>query len=138
MDTTNAQRHIMVIDDSPTVRRIIQGTLYRSGYQVDCFGSGLEAIMSLTRGETSVPDLVLLDIGLPQMDGYSVAKIFRQKSEFKQTIIVMISARDGVIDRIRGHMVGAKGYITKPFKPGDILDVVQNLLQQSDVSPSLS
>ena len=128
MVSDNSQRNIMIIDDSPTVRRIIEGTLLRDGYHVDSFGNGLDAIVSLTRGETTVPHLVLLDIGLPQMNGYSVAKLFRQKSEFRQTIVVMISARDGVIDRIRGHMVGAKAYIAKPFKPGDILSIVRQLL----------
>lgn len=128
MQSENSQRHIMVIDDSPTVRRIIEGTLMRDGYQVDSFGNGLEAMVSLTRGETVVPDLVLLDIELPQMDGYGVARLFRQKSEFRHTIIVMISARNGVVDKIRGHMVGAREYITKPFKPGYILAVVRQQL----------
>jgi twitching motility two-component system response regulator PilG len=136
MQNENASYHIMIIDDSPTVRRIIEGTLIRDGYQVDSFGSGLEAINALARQVVAVPDLLLLDIGLPQMDGYNVAKLFRQHKEFKKTIIVMISARDGVIDRIRGHLVGAREYIAKPFSPGVIPATVRRLLNEAhNVSP---
>ncbi len=136
MQNENASYHIMIIDDSPTVRRIIEGTLIRDGYQVDSFGSGLEAINALNRQVVAVPDLLLLDIGLPQIDGYNVAKLFRQNKEFKKTIIVMISARDGMVDRIRGRLVGAREYIPKPFKPGEIPATVRRLLNEAhNVSP---
>jgi len=132
MQNENASYHIMIIDDSPTVRRIIEGTLLRDGYQVDSFGSGLEAIMALGKQVVTIPDLLLLDIGLPEMDGYGVAKLFRQRPEFKKTIIVMISARDGMIDRIRGRLVGAREYIPKPFKPGEISATLRRLLKEEN------
>lgn len=124
-------RRIMVIDDSSTVRRIIEGTLLRDGFNVDSFADGLEAMQSLLRGATLVPDLVLLDIRLPQLDGYAVARLLRQKSEFSHTVIVMISSQDSIFDRLRGKMVGASAHITKPFKPGEVLEVVHQLLDHA-------
>jgi twitching motility two-component system response regulator PilG len=122
-------RHrIMVVDDSLLIQRIIEGILRREGYAVASFPHGPAAMEALANGRADVPDLVFMDIGLPLMDGYTAAKLFRQKPEFDQTVIVMISANDGMFDRIRGRLAGAKAYITKPFKPGEILNVVQQFL----------
>ena len=119
---------IMVIDDSTVVRRIIEGILIRDGYLVDSFGHGPEAMKALSNHQTPVPDLVLLDIQLPYMDGYSVAKLFRQNRGLDQMNIVMISGNDGMIDKVRWRMAGAKAYINKPFKPGEVLNVVHSIL----------
>jgi twitching motility two-component system response regulator PilG len=116
---------IMVIDDSILIQRIIEGILRREGYQVSSFNHGPEAMEAVANHRADVPHLIFMDIGLPLMDGYAAAKLFRQKRAFDQTIIVMISANDGVFDKIRGRMAGAKAFITKPFKPGEILNVVQ-------------
>lgn len=118
----------MVIDDSLTVRRIIEGTLKRDGFSVVSFENGLDAIRALTLGETAVPDLVFLDIGLPEMDGYNIAKIFRQKQDFEHTVIVMISGHSSLFNKVRGRWAGAQDYITKPFKPGEVLAVAHSLL----------
>lgn len=128
----SARRNIMVIDDSKVICRIIEGILVREGYQVASFGHGPEAMQALTKKQTNIPDLVLLDIQLPHMDGYSVARLFRQNHAFDQTVIVMVSGNDGMFDKLRGRMAGAKAYITKPFKPGEVLAVVQNLLNASE------
>jgi twitching motility two-component system response regulator PilG len=119
---------IMIIDDSAVVRRIIEGILIRDGYLVDSFNHGPEAMQALSNHQVHVPDLVLLDIQLPYMDGYSVAKLFRQNRGLDQTSIVMISGNDGMLDKVRWRMVGAKAYINKPFKPGEVLNVVHNIL----------
>lgn len=124
-----ANRHrIMIIDDSALIQRIIEGILRREGYQVSSFNHGPEAMEALMTQRVDVPDLIFMDIGLPIMDGYTAARFFRQKEAFDQTVIVMISGNDGMFDRIRGRMAGAKAYITKPFKPGEILDVVHQFL----------
>lgn len=72
-----------------------------------------------------VPDLVFLDIGLPKMDGYEVACRLKIKPQFSNTVIVMLSRRDGMIDRLKGRLAGAKDYITKPFKTQDIISVTE-------------
>lgn len=122
-------KFVMVIDDSPTVRKIIETCLRREDFDVRSFTDGVEAMRWLTNDpESRVPDLVLLDIGLPKMDGYEVARRFKTKPQFNHTIIVMLSRRDGVIDRLKGRLAGAKEYITKPFKTQEIVTIIQDQL----------
>jgi twitching motility two-component system response regulator PilG len=123
------QGTIMVIDDSMTVRAVIEACLRRYGFQVTAFADGLAAMGALSRGEVAVPDLLLLDIGLPKMDGYEVARILRARPEFARTVIVMLTAHDGMFDRIHSRMVGASAYITKPFKVSYVVDVVRSYLR---------
>ena len=119
---------VMVIDDSPTVRKIVETSLRREGFDVKGFIDGYEAMRWLISPEARVPDLVLLDIGLPKMDGYEVARRFKAKPNFNNTVIVMLSRRDGVIDRLKGRLAGAKDYITKPFRTQDVLTVIESHL----------
>ena len=119
---------VMVIDDSTTVRKIIETCLGREGFEVIGFPDGVEAIRWLTSPGAHVPDLVILDIGLPKMDGYEVARRLKAKPQFANTVIVMLSRRDGMIDRLKGRLAGAKDYITKPFKTQDIVDIAQTYL----------
>lgn len=119
---------VMVIDDSPTVRKIVETSLRREGFEVKGFIDGYEAMRWLISPEARVPDLVLLDIGLPKMDGYEVARRFKAKPNFNNTVIVMLSRRDGVIDRLKGRLAGAKDYITKPFRTQDVVSVIESHL----------
>ncbi len=122
-------KFIMVIDDSPTVRKIIETCLGREGFDVRSFPDGIEAMRWIANDpDAHAPDLVLLDIGLPKMDGYEVARRLKSKSLFSNTIIVMLSRRDGVIDRLKGRLAGAKQYITKPFKTQEIIAIIQEQL----------
>jgi len=119
---------VMVIDDSTTVRKIIETCLGRQGFQVLGFPDGVEAMRWLMEPTSRVPDLVFLDIGLPKMDGYEVARRLKIKPQFSNTVIVMLSRRDGMIDRLKGRLAGAKDYITKPFKTQDIISVTESYL----------
>jgi len=122
-------KFVMVIDDSPTVRKIIETCLRREEFDVLGFTDGVEAMRWITSDPTSrIPDLVLLDINLPKIDGYEVARRFKTKSMFNNTIIIMLSRRDSVIDRLKGRLAGAKDYITKPFKTQEIVAIVQEQL----------
>jgi DNA-binding response OmpR family regulator len=125
---------VMVIDDSATVRKIIETCLGREGFDVFSFPDGLDALRWLTNPNSRVPDLVLLDIGLPKMDGYEIARRLKAKSEFSHTVIVMLSRRDGMIDRLKGRLAGAKDYITKPFKTQDIVGVIESHLGAAPAS----
>ncbi|GER85149.1 MAG: response regulator [Thermogemmatispora sp.] len=116
---------VMVIDDSLTVRKIIETSLRREGFDYVSYPDGIQALEALTKHKHRVPDLVILDIGLPKMDGYEIARILRTKPQFGNTIIVMLSGRDGVIDRLKGRLAGAKDYLTKPFRTQDVISVVQ-------------
>ncbi|GER87954.1 response regulator [Dictyobacter vulcani] len=119
---------VMVIDDSATVRKIVETCLRREGFDVKSFPDGVEAMRWLTEPEARIPDLVILDIGLPKMDGYEVARRLKTKPQFNNTVIVMLSRRDGMIDKLKGRLAGAKDYLTKPFKTQDIIAVIESHL----------
>jgi twitching motility two-component system response regulator PilG len=119
---------VMVIDDSATVRKIIETCLGREGFQVKSFADGVEAVKWLTEPDAPVPSLILLDIELPKMDGYEIARRLKTKPRFQNTVIVMLSRRDGVIDRLKGRLAGARDYISKPFKTQEIIAVAQTYL----------
>lgn len=117
-------RSVMLIDDSMAVRRVIQASFSRVGVPVAAYPDGIAAITALTRGEVVVPDVLLLDIGLPRMDGYEVARILRGNADCQHTVIVMLTGRDGVLDRVRSRMVGARGFISKPFRVSEVVQTV--------------
>lgn len=122
-------KFIMVIDDSPTVCKIVETCLKREGFAVMSFMDGVEAIhWFTTSSDARTPDLVLLDIGLPKMDGYEVARRLKTKPQFSNTVIVMLTRRDSMIDRLKGRLAGAKEHITKPFKTQEIISVIQEQL----------
>jgi twitching motility two-component system response regulator PilG len=113
---------ILVVDDSPTVRKLIAGKLEKSGHTVQCAVDGVEAIEML---QHSLPDLVLLDIAMPRMDGYDVCKEIRQNPAAANLPVVMISGKDGFFDKVRGRMAGATGYVTKPFGPETLMKALE-------------
>ncbi|HLG65076.1 MAG TPA: response regulator [Ktedonosporobacter sp.] len=119
---------VMVIDDSATVRKIVETCLGREGFEVKGFADGVEAMRWLTEPYSRVPNLVILDIGLPKMDGYEVARRLKSKPQFGNTVIIMLTRRDGMIDRLKGRLAGAKDYITKPFKAQQIVEVTESFL----------
>lgn len=125
----SGQPLIMAIDDSHAVRLVIEASFRRANFQsVVTYPDGLSAIKALSMGEVTVPDLVLLDIGMPNMDGYEVARILRTNSDFAQTQIVMLTGRDSMLDHLRSKMVGARDFIPKPFRPADLVRRVFTLL----------
>jgi twitching motility two-component system response regulator PilG len=128
MPARQLTHRIMIIDDSAVVRAIIEGILIREGYLVDSFNDGPAAMKALSTHMVPPPDLLLLDIQLPFMDGYNVAKLFHQNRDLEHVIVVMVSGNDGMFDKFRGRIAGAKAYITKPFKPGVVLSVVHEQL----------
>ncbi len=119
-------KSILVVDDSPTVRKLISGKLEKSGHDVICATDGVEAMERLAN---FVPDLILLDINMPRMDGYQVCKNIRSNESTKDVPVVMISGKDGFFDKVRGRMAGTTGYITKPFGPETLMKAVETYLR---------
>ncbi|MFL6468825.1 MAG: response regulator [Pyrinomonadaceae bacterium] len=113
---------ILVVDDSATVRKLIAGKLEKSGYEVFCSTGGAEA---LERIKDLTPDLVLLDIVMPEMDGYQVCRQIRGWVATSNTPVVMISGKDGSFDRSRADAAGSNGFITKPFGPETLMKAVE-------------
>ena len=116
---------IMVVDDSATVRKLISGKLEKCGHIVITAVDGKDAMEKL--GDV-VPDLILLDIAMPRMDGYQVCKLIRNNDTTKEVPIVMISGKDGFFDKVRGRMVGTTSYITKPFGPETLMKMLETYL----------
>ena len=118
-------KKIMVVDDSATVRKLISGKLEKSGHDVICAVDGIDALDKI---KEFVPDLVLLDIMMPQMDGYQVCKFIRGNEATKNVPVVMISGKDGFFDKVRGRMSGTTGYITKPFGPEALMKTIESYI----------
>ncbi|HEY6406722.1 MAG TPA: response regulator [Ktedonobacteraceae bacterium] len=119
---------VLVIDDSATVRKILEVCLKRAGYEVIGFRDGVEAIRWLATPEARHPRLVFLDIQMPRMDGYAVAQYLKARHQLSDIVIVMLSGRAGILDRLKGRLAGASAYLTKPFTTQAILAIVQAYL----------
>lgn len=121
---------ILVVDDEPQIAAIARDYLVRAGYDVTVAKDGVAA---LATARTSAPDLVVLDLGLPGLDGFRVAEALRRGSDVP---IVMLTARDGEDDRLQGFAVGADDYIAKPFSPRELVARVTTVLRRARYSPA--
>jgi twitching motility two-component system response regulator PilG len=116
---------VLVVDDSATVRKIVQLTLQREGINVITASDGLGALAAVADYH---PDLILLDIILPQMDGYHICQIIRRNPEYRDTPIIMLSGKDGIFDKMRGRLAGSTEYLTKPFEASELTATVRRHL----------
>jgi twitching motility two-component system response regulator PilG len=121
---------VVVIDDSMVVRKIVEIILSRYGITCISYQDGYEALKAFKTGEDYIPDLIFLDIGLPKIDGYDLLRLLKTSPQFDHTEVVVLSARDGVLDRLKGRLAGAKGYVTKPFKTQELLSIALSCLEQ--------
>jgi len=116
---------IMVVEDDPIIRQTVEYALKRAGFATHSFADGSAAVEA---AEKSVPDLVLLDLMLPGMDGYQVAEALRSRD--KEMAIIMVTALDADSDKVRGLDAGADDYITKPFSMEELLARVRANLRR--------
>jgi DNA-binding response OmpR family regulator len=124
---------VLVVEDESKIRELLRSYLEGAGFEVLSTGSGAEAI---TLGRSAHPDLVLLDLRLPDVPGEEVARELRQVS---RTPILMLTAKTAEEDRIRGLELGADDYLTKPFSPRELVLRVQAVLRRSgDSAPMAS
>jgi twitching motility two-component system response regulator PilG len=112
---------IACIDDSPTVLNSIKSFLNDKSFTVIMINDPLKALMQIVR---SKPDLILLDISMPNLDGYELCSLLRRHSMFKNTPIIMVTGKSGFIDRAKAKLVRSSGYLTKPFTQSDLLKIV--------------
>src|SRR4051794_31916398 len=118
---------ILVVDDDRSVRDALRRALTLGGYEVDAVEDGRQA---LSRLSTSAPDAVVLDIGLPEVDGLEVCRRVRGAGD--RTPILMLTARDAVADRIDGLDAGADDYLVKPFDLGELKARLRALLRRAN------
>lgn len=116
---------ILAVDDEPRVLKLLKANLESSGYAVLTAADGEQALQTMER---ELPDLVLLDLMLPKMDGYAVCRRLR---EFSAVPVIMLTARSAQVDLLHGFEVGADDYLTKPFSITELLVRVQAVLRRS-------
>jgi len=116
------QKMILVVEDSSTTRKVISITLSRQGYRVVEAADGLEALSKISEER---PDLIMLDVILPKMDGYKILSIIKGNKEFKEIPVIMLTSKDGFINKMKGKMAGAAAYLTKPFDPNMMIAEIQ-------------
>ncbi len=123
----------MVVDDSPDLVEILRITLESNGFNVRCAYNGQELFASL---KEQMPDLILLDIMMPQMDGFEVLTRLKEEPSMPFIPVILLSAKVLKEDVLRGYKMGAEYYITKPFTPTQVLEGV-NLVLGGDQDPSV-
>ena len=117
-----AQKRVLVIDDSNTIRRSAEFFLKQGGHEVMLAEDGFDALAKVNDAQ---PDLIFCDILMPRLDGYQTCAIIKRNEKFSSTPIVMLSSKDGVFDKARGRMVGSQDYLTKPFTKDQLLQAVE-------------
>lgn len=122
---------VLVVDDSPTVCKLVSITLSKRGYQIVSASDGIDALDVISSNK---PDLILLDITMPRLDGYKLCKIIRGHDETREIPVIMLSGKDGFFDKARGKFVGCTSYITKPFEPEALIQEVERHLVASPVT----
>jgi diguanylate cyclase (GGDEF)-like protein len=128
-------KHILVVDDDRNLRKIIQTNLELAGYDVTTASSGNDALRIL---DAIQPDLVVLDVMMPLMDGYEVARRIRRHPSNTHVPIIMLTAKGEVEDKLAGFDAGADDYMTKPFGPQELLARVKAKIRRVEVDASLS
>jgi len=122
-------KHILVVDDEPRIAEIARDYLERAGFKVAIAGNGADA---LAFARTKRPDLIVLDLGLPKMDGLDVTRALRKQSNVP---IIMLTARVDESDKLIGLELGADDYVTKPFSPKELVARVRAVFRRIDAAP---
>ncbi|MFF9168526.1 MULTISPECIES: response regulator transcription factor [unclassified Streptomyces] len=129
-DRTASSARVLVVDDDPTVAEVVAGYLVRAGCAVDRAADGPSA---LDQAERNHPDLVVLDLMLPGMDGLEVCRRLRERGPVP---VIMLTARGDEDDRVLGLEVGADDYVTKPFSPRELVLRVRSVLRRTRPGPA--
>ena len=125
---------ILIADDDPTIIKLLQVNLEMEGYTVVCAYDGQDAV---EKAQAHPPDLVLLDIMMPRMDGWAAREALSAVPELKDTPVIFLSARAQQADLRRGYEAGVAAYVTKPFDPTELLDIIEQVLDGNYERPPL-
>ncbi|MFN3652927.1 MAG: response regulator [Armatimonadota bacterium] len=120
-------RHVLTVDDDPLIRRLVQLNLTRAGYRVTTASDGVEALEQL---KNEVPDLVVLDITMPRMDGIELLRRLKADARTEKVPVVMLTAKAQDQDVFEAERSGASCYLNKPFHPTELLDTIQRTLSE--------
>jgi len=119
-------KKILVAEDSPTVLAMVKAAIEQEGYEVHTATDGMEA---LNKARSVVPDLIILDLMLPKMDGYNICRMLKFDAKFKDIPIFMFTARSGETDKTMGEQMGANEYIPKSASMEELDDLVAKINQ---------
>ncbi len=133
-ETRLAQATILVVDDTPANLKLLFQVLRGQGYQVHAVSGGERALESV---QTSLPDLILLDIMMPEMDGYQVSARLKQDKRTRDIPIIFISALDAAADKVNAFRTGGVDYVTKPFQFEEVLARVETHLKLRSLQKQL-
>ena len=126
-------KKILVVDDEPHIVMLLEGRSKANGYEVLTARDGVTA---LEMAKNKKPDLIILDLMLPKMDGYKVCGLLKKDARFASIPIMIFTARAQDEDRTMGEEVGADAYITKPFDPPTFINKIRELLIKSSEEPT--
>lgn len=116
---------VLVVDDEIPIQRIVKFNLEKEGYEVFVADDGKKALESVKQNK---PDIILLDVMMPELDGYEVCKILKKNAKTKNIPVIMLTARGQESDEKKGKSAGADDYITKPFSPKKLMELVKQKL----------
>ncbi|MGH3662676.1 MAG: response regulator transcription factor [Micromonosporaceae bacterium] len=130
--TGGQEGRLLVVEDDPNILELLGASLRYAGFEVDTATGGAEAVESIRRRR---PDLVVLDVMLPDLDGFEVARQMRSGGD--RTPVLFLTARDAIDDKVRGLTLGGDDYVTKPFSLEEVVARIRAVLRrtQGDVSP---
>ncbi|MBS7563171.1 response regulator transcription factor [Mucilaginibacter sp. Bleaf8] len=133
--STTAKQKILIVDDEPDILELIEYNLKKEGYQVYTANNGQEAVAEAKKVS---PELIVLDIMMPKMDGIEACRIMRTMPEFKNTFMVFLTARSEEYSEIAGFNVGADDYIAKPIKPRALVSRINAILRRNNTPDEVS
>ncbi len=119
---------VACVDDSPSIQRVVSFTLEASGFRVINIKEPFKALTALLHAK---PDLILMDINMPEIDGYQLCSLCNKSAALKDIPVIMLTGRSGILDRVKAKMVGSVGYISKPFLPQELIETVSSFVAQS-------
>jgi twitching motility two-component system response regulator PilG len=122
---------VMVVDDSKTIRRTADSILSKAGCRVESAIDGFDALARIGGFD---PDVVVIDILMPRLDGYQTTALIKNNDRFADTPIILLSSKDSIFDKARGRIVGASDYLTKPFNSEEILSAVRSFADGGKVA----
>src|SRR2546428_8724185 len=117
---------VLIVDDDPLIRGVVRAVLEDGAYDLDEAATGEEA---LHVAEGYPPDVVLLDVMMPGLNGFEVAKLIKKDARLRKAVVVMLTAKDSPEDRRRGMEAGADAYFTKPFSPLELMTTISGVLR---------
>jgi DNA-binding response OmpR family regulator len=120
---------VLLVEDNQDIATLVRHVLERDGHAVDTLSSGSEVLVHVARHQ---PDLIVLDVMLPGLDGMSVCQALRRNPSTQRVPVIMLTARGEEADRLRGFAIGADDYVTKPFSPKELAARVTALLRRAD------